>query len=318
MEKIYVNFVIKTDEAIRLECRNGSNYAEKEIFCVDENNFFFYVRNRNKDTQTVSLREIDREEYNTRKKELLNSRPNAETKEWKDEGNFYSLREFHFGTWRRNLPAQDCVFFTENKVKDLADSVVAQVTSQRQAEITIDKEVKTQYARKCGGLAHKLGISFVNALRIGPERNKLIQFKDSYQRALITAQAIPLKEQRQLYTLLNGGRKTKKEAMDLLNIQYFDADVNLMDFEELIQNLWRNLSNYSEESVQRAIRNGANMEYDERLAIYQKLAQNSRELKKEALVELGVDLDVIEFKRYPLHIIRQKLAATLGIDLNLD
>lgn len=314
-QKIYVNFVIKTDEAIRLECQNGINRAEKEIFIVDEKFYFFYAMNRSKKTQTVSLREITKEEYNARKAEILSACPKNGSKEWQDGHNRYALKIFRFGTWKRNMPASDCIFTSENRVRDLMDSVVTQVTMQRESETTIDKESKAEYARRCGGLANKLGISFVNVLRIGPEKGKLMQFKDSYQRALIKAQAIPLKEQRKIYTLLNAGRKTTKEALDLLDIKYFDADVNLMDFSELVKNLWNALAAYSEESVKQAIRNAAEMSYDQRLSIFQKLENNSRELKRAALAELGVDIEIIEFKRYPIERIKKELAATLGIDL---
>lgn len=317
-KKIFVNFVIKTDEAIRLECQHGNNRAEKEIFIVDENFYFYYLMNKNGSTVTLSLREITKEEYNARKAEILNCQPNSQTKEWTTDDNKYTLRIFHFGTWRRNMAANDCIFITEsNKVKDLADSVVAQVTQQRDAEITLDKEAKAEYARKCGGLSHKLGISFINVMRIGPEKGKLMQFKESYQRALITAQAVSLKEQRKLYSLLNSGRKTRAEALDLLGIKYFDADVNLMDFEELIQNLWRSLTAYSEQSVKDAIRTAVELDYDSRLRIFRDLWHNSREIRRKALAELGIEVEVIEFKRYPIDRIRKELGATLGMDAEI-
>ncbi len=315
--KIFVNFVVRTDEAIRLECRRGSNLAVKEIFCVKEKFYFFYAMNRNKDTNTVSLREITAEEYAARKAELISCRPQADTREWTQDGNFYALKTFHFGTWKRNMPAQDCLFITEdNPVKELADSVVAEVAHRREAEETIDKEAKAEYARRCGGLAHRLGISFVNVLRIGPEKGKLLSFKNSYQRALIKAQALSLKEQRKLYDLLNNGRKARKEALDLLDVQFADADASLLDLSELIQNLWNNLSAYSEESVKQAIRNGSEMDYATRQEVFEKLSHNSRELKREALARLGVEVEVIEFKRYPIMRIRRSLAATLGIDVD--
>lgn len=313
--KIYVNFVIRTDEAIRLECSNGGNRAEKELFIVDEKFYFFYAMNCSRETKTLSLREITKEEYEARKAEIFNCRPQNGVKEWEDNGNKYALKIFHFGTWKRNMPASECIFLTDNPVKDLADSVVMQVTMKRDAEITLDKEAKTEHARKCGGLAYKLGISFVNALRIGPEKGKLMQFKESYQRALIRIQAVSLREQRKLYNLLEGGRKTRKEALDMLEIKYFDADVNLMDFTELIENIWHNLTAYSEESVRQAIRNAADMPFEQRQSILEKLGNNSRELKREALTELGVDLEIIEFKRYPISYICREIAATLGTSL---
>ncbi|MCM1323776.1 MAG: hypothetical protein NC218_06405 [Acetobacter sp.] len=316
-KNFFVNFVIKTDEAIRLECRRGKDLANREIFIVKEKYFFYYVLNRRQGVNTVSLREITAEEYLARKKELLSCRPDENTKEWENDGNSYALKTFYYGTWRRNMSAKDCIFLTEeNPVKEIVDSVVAQISQMREKEISLDKEAKREYGRKCGGLAQKLGISFVNALRIGPEKGKLMKFKESYQRALITAQALSLHNQRRLYDQLNGGRKTRKEGIEMLGIQFFDADVNLMDFTELEKNLWSTLHDYSEESVKRAIRNGAEMDYQTRLALYNKLDHNSREVRREALTTLGVDLELIEFKRYPTQRIKKALAATLGIELN--
>lgn len=314
-QKVFVNFVVKTDEAIRVECRSGANTAVKEIFCIRDKFHFFYVMNRSKDANTVSLREITAEEYAARKAELMSCRPDAATKEWQENGNAYAYKEFHFGTWKRNMPAEDCLFITEdNPIRELAESVIAAVAHRRETEETLDKVSKQEYAKKCGGFAHRLGISFVNVLRIGPEKGKLMSFKNSYQHALIKAQALTLKEQRRLYDMLNNGRKTRKEALEILGVQYFDADVNLLDLEELIHNLWSNLSIYSEESVKTAIRNGAEMDYDARKQVYDKLSHNSRELKRAGLAELGVEVEVIEFKRYPINRIRQTLASTLGID----
>ena len=318
-QKIFVNFVIKTDEAIRFECRRAANIAVKEIFCVKEKFFFFYVMNRFQGINTVSLREITSEEYNARKAELLSCRPDAETREWTVDGNFYALKTFFFGTWKRNMAAQDCIFITEdNPIRELAESVIAEVSHRREAEETLDKASKTEYAKKCGGLAHRLGISFVNVLRIGPDKNKLMKFKNSYQRALIKAQALSLKEQRRLYDLLNNGRKARKEALELLEIQYFDVDVNLLDFTELIQNLWTVLSEYSAESVKQAIRVGSEMSYEEREDIFKMLSHNSRELKRNGLARLGIEVEAIEFKRYPIVRIRSALAATLGIELDTN
>lgn len=315
-QPIYVNFVVPTDEAVRLECQNGANRAEKELFIVDEVFYFFYVMNRNAKTQTVSLREISKEEYYARKSEILNQRPPNGEREWQDGDNSYALKIFRSGTWQRNLPEDDCIFLSENPLKDLKDAVVAEVTTQRDAELALQKEAKTEFARQCGSLSRKLGIDFVNVLRIGPDREKLMQFDESYQQAILAVQKMSIHEKREIYDLLRAGRGAKKEALDKLGIKYFDAKVSLMNFDELSNELKEPLDAYTQESVKEAIRNGVEMEYEQRYAIFQKLMNHSRKLKREAMAELGIKVELVEFKRYPVDRIKKELAASLGIDLS--
>lgn len=314
--KIFVNFVIPTIEAIRLECRNGINYAEKEIFCVSKLFFFFYIMNRNANTKTVSLREISKEEYLARKTEILGVRPDKTCREWTCGDNAYALKTFRNGTWKRSLPSDQCIFITsDNPLKDLCDAVVAQETSLRDEEETQSSQMKREYAQKCNMMSRRLGINFVNVLRLGLDQNKLLRFKESYNQALSNIRFMPLPKLRKLYELLRTGRVNRQKALAELNIVYFEADVNIMDFSELIEKIQKALQHYVEESLKYAIDIGSEMPYEQRLNIYKKLCHSSREVKRDALTELKVDIDSIEFKRYPMSILRQKLAATLGIDL---
>lgn len=311
--KTFINFVIDTSEAVRLECQNGYNRAEKELFIVDEEFYFFYAMNRNKRTQTISLREISKEEYYARKAELLNCRPANGAKEWTNGNSRYALKFFYYGTWKRSVPTDDCIFLSENKLKDLRDSVIAQLSLQQDEDLKLDREAKTEFARKCGYLSHKLDISFTNALRIGPDREKLREFKESYQQAILTAQASSLQEQNELLSLLNGGRKTRIKALDSLGIKYFDADINLMDFSELQQTLKAPLIAYGEESVKQAIQTALAMDPEQQRSVLENLQQNSRALKRETLRTLGVNVELIEFKHYPIDQIRKELMTSLGI-----
>ncbi len=314
--KIFVNFVIPTTEAIRLECRNGNNYAEKEIFCVDKMFFFFYVMNRSANNKTVSLREINKEEYSARKAEIMGRSPRPKLREWTDGDNTYTLKMFHNGTWKRNMPSDQCIFITDNNpLRDLCDAVVAQEVLQRETEETHNAQMKKEYAQQCNILSKRLGIDFVNVLRIGLDQNKLLRFKASYEKALSTIQFISLKKLRKLYELLRTGRINRQIALKELDINCFDADVNIMDFSVLIEKIRDALQVYVEESFKYAVDIGSSMPYEQRMNIYQKLRHSSREVKREALTELGIDLESIEFKRYPINKLRQKLAATLGIDL---
>lgn len=316
--KIYVSYVVSTTEAIRLECRDGDNYAEKEIFCVDGCFFFFYIMNRIADTKTVSLREINKDEYLARKAEIQAARPDKTTRNWTVGTNAYALKIFHNGTWKRVLPSNQCIFITENNpLKDLCDAIVIQETMRREEEEAQNTMMKKEYAQRCNTLSRQLGVSFVNVLRLGHDPKKLMQFKNSYDQALAKAKTLPLKTLRQLHEKLRTGRVNRRTALDELNVIYFDADVNIMDFSELLDLIQNELNAYAEESLKQAVAKGAAMGYEERRALYDKLCQNHRDTKRQALTELGIDVEAIEFKRYPIYELRQKLAATLGIDLEV-
>lgn len=316
--QICVNYAVPTTEAIRLECRNGDNYAEKEIFRVGNNFFFFYIMNRNTDTKTVSLREINQEEYKARKAEIMATRPSEDMRNWTEGDNAYALKIFHNGIWKRILPSNQCIFITESSpLKSIYDETVSPEIKQREVEEAYDSMMKREYAQRCSFLSHQLGINFVNVLRLGHDQKKLMEFQRSYQQALDKVKTLPLRTLRQLHEKMRSGRENRKSALDELKVMYFDADVNIMDFSELTAFIQDSLNAYAEESLKQAAANGAAMSYEQRKSVYERLCKNSRELKRQALSELGIDVEAIEFKRYPIYVLKQKLAATLGIDLEV-
>lgn len=91
-----------------------------------------------------------------------------------------------------------------------------------------------QYAQECGRTARRLGINFINVLRLGYEdENKLMAFQKSIQRAqqIVEASDADLKDH--LYhEIVECGRDRRKAALASLGI-IVDADVNYMQFDEL-------------------------------------------------------------------------------------
>lgn len=317
-EKNFINFKTKADELIRYQCRSSDNssLAEKELFCFD-GCYFFYAFNRTDKVRTFSLREVTKEEYGARKEELMLTRPYKGCSAWHNNINTYLLHVFHNGTWNKNIPAADCIFITDNPLKDVHEAVLNETSSRMAQAAAYDQALKQEYAKKCGGLSRKLGIPYVNVMRIGPEKGKLMKFKESYAKAVEKANAMPLREKRKLYyNLFQGGRITRKEAMDFLNIQYFDADVSHMELNELKQTLSKHLDAYTEASVKEAIKNGIEMDYHDRKRILDILMRNcTRSQKKEILTELNVDTYAIDINSYSFAKIKRALAATVGEQL---
>ncbi len=323
-EKLFINFKIYIDETVRFSCRTigNSNIAEKEIFRVG-GYYFFYVFNRTERLNTYSLREISKDEFYDRKREFLGLRPNSKTVEWVDKDNHsFSVKNYYNGNkktncyWKRNVPAQDCLFVTENNpLKEIYDAVISEASMRKTQNEAFDREEKYEYARKCGGLGKKLDIAYVNVLRIGPEKGKLMKFKESYERAIKKAEEMPLSEARELHNnLFRRGRASRKAAMEALQIEYFDVDVNLLSLDELEKKLLQRLNAYMEESIRIAKTNLANADYATRQQIYEALMNSNRRQKKEALAQLGINVAAIDFSKYPLSEIKRALAATLGLE----
>lgn len=91
-----------------------------------------------------------------------------------------------------------------------------------------------KYAQECGRTARRLGMDFVNVLRLGYEdENKLIAFQKAMQRAQQIVEVSPTDLQDRLYhEIVECGRDRKTAALASLGV-VVDADVNYMNFDEL-------------------------------------------------------------------------------------
>lgn len=199
--------------------------------------------------------------------------PHKAVSDGTDGKNKFSVKNYYNGTWKRNVPAADCIFLSEdNPLKEIHDAVVSEASVRKAQTEAYDREEKYEYARKCGGLGRKLGIAYVNVMRLGPEKGKLMKFKESYERAIAKAKNMKLSELRGFYAdLFRRGRASRKQAMDTLGIQYFEADVNLLVLTELEQAMSERLDAYVAESVKQAKNNAANADYPTRQRMYDDL-----------------------------------------------
>lgn len=121
-------------------------------------------------------------------------------------------------------------------------SPVASFVAEALAEYRKEEEKKRaeealehkKYAQECGLVARRLGINFVNVLRMGYEdESKLMAFQKSIQRAQQIVEASDADLQDRLYhEIVECGRDRRKAALASLGI-VVDADVNYMNFEEL-------------------------------------------------------------------------------------
>ncbi len=126
-------------------------------------------------------------------------------------------------------------FFTPSTlVANFVASGLAEYRAAEEKKRAEEALEQKKYAKECGRTARRLGVNFVNVLRLGYEdENKLEAFKKAMQRAKQIVEASPADLEDHLYhEIMECGRDRKKAALASLGI-VVDADVNYMNFEEL-------------------------------------------------------------------------------------
>ncbi len=318
-----INFDVKVDETVRYQCRSEdlSMISDKEIFRID-GSYYFYLYNKNGRNSTYSLREITKSEYSHRKAEFLAQRPNGKFGRFSKDGKEFFIACFTVNSyWKKNMPLKDCIFINPSPLKEIYDAVLTEIELRDRQSKEKEDFSRQEYARLCGKLSVELGISFVNVMRIGTDRENLIAFKKSYEEAMkkLRFMSLPKLRELQLNLIRVGknrfGRDKRKRALKDLGVEFFDADVVMMDFKELEELIDKPLEKYGEESLKQAIENAVNLPYDERKEIFDMFLNASRATKRAILQRLGVDVTAIDFNCYPISQIKHALQSSLGLDL---
>ena len=122
-------------------------------------------------------------------------------------------------------------------ISPVASFVAKALAEYRAAEAKKNKEEaleRRKYAQECGLVARRLGISFINVLRMGyKDEEELLVFKKAMERAKQMIDASDTDLQDYLYhEIMESGRARKQEALASLGI-VVKADVNHMSFDEL-------------------------------------------------------------------------------------
>ncbi|MBO5285102.1 MAG: hypothetical protein J6B00_04410, partial [Alphaproteobacteria bacterium] len=252
--KTLITFLVKVDEMLKLKSHalDYSAFFCKDIFRIGAF-YYMFTYNRNGDVHTNTLREITKEEFYIRKTEMLSYRPQKHLQFWSDETNSYELRGYAHIDRKWQIRANDCLFITENNpLKTIHGQLIDNATERLEQSKEKELQRKKQYAKLCGTLSLKMGIAYENVIRIGPNRGKLTQFKESMQQALIKIQSMPLTQLRQCYNNLAGlnGRSGKEQAAKDLGIKYYNTDIKMLNLRELEEPMQKKLDNYIKNSVQ--------------------------------------------------------------------
>ena len=320
----FVNFETRLTETIRYQCRDATKekISDKEVFQIN-NCYFFYMYDKNGRTTTFSLREITKEEYLARKNEFLNLHPSHRTEKkygpWEsDDGKTFFVGYYKNCPWKKSMPIEDCIFQNESILKTIYDAACIEIAMRKHNEEEIDKQTKNEYAKKCGALGKKYNVAYVNVLRIGPDPQKILAFKTSYLKAIDKVKTLPLSKLRDYHILIfRGGRARRKQGLTELEILYFDADVSLLELNELEEALKRPLDAYFKYSISEAIEKACTLEYAERLKLFEKLSASTRSEKREILETLGITTQAIDISCFPFSILRKNLAASIGVTIEI-
>lgn len=315
--KTIITFLVKIDEMLKLKSHalDNSAFFCKDIFRIGVF-YYMFTYNRNGDVHTNTLREITKEEFYIRKAEMLSYRPQKHLQIWNDETNSYELRRYAHINKKWQIRANDCLFITENNpLKTIHEQLMNSATERLEQSKEKELQRKKQYAKLCGTLSLKMGIAYENVIRIGPNRGKLTQFKESMQQALIKIQSMPLTELRQSYNNLIGlnGRTGREQAAKELGIKYYNTDTKMLNLRELEEPMQKKLDNYIKHSLQIAMRQAVKLDYEARKEMYGNITSTSRDRRRKALSDLGVEIQAIDINRYPLADLKRNLAATIGL-----
>lgn len=311
-----ITFLVEVDEMLKLKSHalDNSAFLCKDVFRLGDS-YYMFTYNRNHDVHTNTLREISKEEFFIRKAELLSYRPQKHLWIWTDETNSYELRSYAHINRKWQLRANDCLFITENNpLKTIYEQSLSSATEILEHSREKEMERKKQYAKLCGTLSIKMGIAYENVIRIGPNQSRLVQFKESVTQALMRIQKMNLSELRLHYSNLIGlnGRSGREQTAKDLGIKYFDADVKMLNLRELEEPMQKKLETYTTLSLKMAVHRSSRLDYEARKEMYLNIISASRELRKKALADLGIEVQAIDINRYPFYALKRNLATTIG------
>ncbi len=315
--KSLISFSFRVDETVRYQCRSEDYnlISDKEIFRIGSS-YFFYMFNRNGKNSTYSLRDISKEEYYERKNEFFRLRPNDKFGKFKRGDNEYFIACFRGITWEKNMPMLDVAFEANTLPKQIYDEYKEKLKREALAEKENEQYSRRIYARICGSLSSRLGVSYVNVLRIGTNEDELLAFQESYVEAIKKVESLSMPALRYFYNeLFKNSRNRRRAALDMLGVKYFNADVLILDLKELEAAMLEPLKKYTEESIETAIENAVDLDFKMRERLHSEFINvNTKENKKDILSRLGVDVDAIDIKTYPFAQIKYAVQSSLGLD----
>lgn len=230
--------MFKKYEVIRLSKTYGPFEEVFEMREENVNTFWLFGAWGGTNSVVGRLKEISAESYTA-----IKNRFEAEAKKYaeerilvyKEEEMEEIMTEISEPMLHLTFKGIEISFFTpETKVASFVADGIKEYREAEDEKRAAEALEQKKYAKECGRTARRLGVNFVNVLRLGYEDEaKLEAFKKAMARAQQIIEASPADLKDRLYhEIVECGRDRKKAALASLGV-VVDADVNYMRFDEL-------------------------------------------------------------------------------------
>lgn len=243
MERQSNNLICFNETVANSVLYTSDYYKGTNPYCVDRNHlfemdgkYFEYFYHASYSGSCESLAEISKDDFDRKVKELKNS-------DWEWNGNIgradngataFSLTVSESAIFNKAIAPKN-IQTTHPAIVAIMDEIASAIAEAERQQREKEAKERKDYARNCGRVAKKLGISFVNVLRLGyTDEEQLKEFQASLLAAKKQLAAMS-EEDRDYYDheIFGCGRARMAAALHSLGVQTFGRDVRYMDFSAL-------------------------------------------------------------------------------------
>ena len=245
MERQSNNLICFNETVANSVLYKSNYYRGTNPYCIDQTHlfemdgkFFEYFYHASYSGSCESLIEISKDDFDRKVKALK-----AGDWEWNEDRNIgradngataFSLTISESATFNKSIAPRN-IKTTHPQIVAIMDEIASAIAEAARQQREKEAKERKDYARNCGKVAKRLGISFVNVLRLGYKDEE--QLKE-FQASLLAAKkqlAAMSEEDRDYYDheIFGCGRARMAAALHSLGVQTFGRDVRYMDFSEL-------------------------------------------------------------------------------------
>ncbi|MBR2273274.1 MAG: hypothetical protein IJ864_00335 [Alphaproteobacteria bacterium] len=318
-----IELTARVDEIIRLTwwSTDHARSIVKEIFRI-KSAYYLYTYETNQIRRERQLREISQEEFLSERKLIFKQQPYPGMQNWKAEDKNYEVKQYYRYKWKKILPAENCIFRNNKSQKkhpsELKQMYLTQFEKARQgkpANIGISEKTREKI-NDTMQVSVEMGISFENARVFAANREKIMDFMQSYNNAMHALDHLSPEDIYKLYAdfRLPNRKIGRKRVLKKLGISYFGVDVSHLNLSELDSKLTHLVEEYQEASIHRLISRCLSYDYSKREDILNEMTCQNQETLIFFLRKLGVNTRAVDVRTYPLATLREALAASIGVD----
>ncbi len=196
--------------------------------------YFMYTYSSSYNGKYIELAEVSKEIFDMWSNDLRSKYPWSDGM-YDDGKSKFKLEDQPEGNFSATVYPEDFDRITHPKILSILNEIKEIKEEEKRKAEEAEASRRKEYARKCSRVAKRLGVSFVNVLRLGYEdEERLKEFKQSMVEAKKQLEAMS-EEERDSYEheIFHCGRARMSEALEKLGVKTFGKDVYYMDFIEL-------------------------------------------------------------------------------------